>query len=281
MVDVNGNVDRRARGRPALSEEGVPPELVEKRRKQREYMREWSARNRGKTREWARKHKKEAKAKYRAYRQEHQGEIAVWRRKHYLQDISRIKRHNAMFAKVVKMISLRIYSDGTMCCARCGERDTRFLTLDHLHNDGYEHRKHSKYAHMGIWAMHNNWPPIFQVLCYNCNCSKGKRVRAETTDARKQKQQAYNTKAHAKVRTGVISHYSNGTMACKCCGAKGDDLLTVDHVNGGGERHRAVIGGGARTYWWLKNNGYPEGFQVLCWNCNCGRQHFGFCPHKI
>jgi len=31
---------------------------------------------------------------------------------------------------------------------------------------------------------------------------------------------------------------------------------------------------------WLKKNNYPDGFQVLCMNCNLGKQrNNGVCPH--
>ena len=34
-------------------------------------------------------------------------------------------------------------------------------------------------------------------------------------------------------------------------------------------------------YIWLKNNNFPEGFQVLCFNCNCGKaRNKGICPHS-
>lgn len=33
-------------------------------------------------------------------------------------------------------------------------------------------------------------------------------------------------------------------------------------------------------YRWLMKNKYPSGFQVLCWNCNMGKQiNGGVCPH--
>jgi hypothetical protein len=45
------------------------------------------------------------------------------------------------------------------------------------------------------------------------------------------------------------------------------DCLTVDHIDGGGSRHRKQIGNG-HTYRWLKKHNYPSGYQVLCFNCN-------------
>ena len=39
--------------------------------------------------------------------------------------------------------------------------------------------------------------------------------------------------------------------------------------------------GGTKFYRWLKRNNFPEGFQVLCFNCNCGKEiNKGVCPHK-
>lgn len=34
-------------------------------------------------------------------------------------------------------------------------------------------------------------------------------------------------------------------------------------------------------YRWLKDQGFPEGFRVLCHNCNQGREsNGGICPHR-
>jgi hypothetical protein len=47
--------------------------------------------------------------------------------------------------------------------------------------------------------------------------------------------------------------------------------LTIDHINGKGASERKTLGSQARGngfYYWLKNHGYPEGYQVLCFNCN-------------
>lgn len=36
-----------------------------------------------------------------------------------------------------------------------------------------------------------------------------------------------------------------------------------------------------RLFRWIIENNFPEGFQVLCYNCNLGRAHCGgVCPHK-
>jgi len=48
------------------------------------------------------------------------------------------------------------------------------------------------------------------------------------------------------------------------------DVLTIDHVNGGGNKHTDDKGrriGGYNLYRILCNSDFPEGYQVLCANC--------------
>lgn len=80
----------------------------------------------------------------------------------------------------------------------------------------------------------------------------------------------------------VISHYSKGTNKCACCGEDEIAFLTIDHINGGGNVQRKTTGSGSSFYWWLVKNNFPKGYQVLCYNCNCGRAKTkdGICPHK-
>jgi uncharacterized OB-fold protein len=64
---------------------------------------------------------------------------------------------------------------GGYVCACCGETTPEFLTLDHVNNDGAKRRREDKtgFGHgLYRWIIRNNYPPIFQVLCYNCNCGK-------------------------------------------------------------------------------------------------------------
>jgi len=76
----------------------------------------------------------------------------------------------------------------------------------------------------------------------------------------------------------VMAHYGG---RCACCGEDRLQFLTIDHINGGGTKHRKEIGhGGHAVYRWLIRNDFPPDFQVLCFNCNDGRQvNGGICPH--
>ena len=85
-----------------------------------------------------------------------------------------------------------------------------------------------------------------------------------------------------KERLTVIKYYSNGKIECNCCGEKIYQFLVIDHMDeryGKGHIHRKSIG---RTLpIWLIENNFPEGFQILCHNCNNAKGFYGICPHKI
>lgn len=83
-----------------------------------------------------------------------------------------------------------------------------------------------------------------------------------------------------KIRFDVLNFYSFGKLECACCGEKEYRFLTIDHVNGGGNKHRKEKNIGSLPMW-LESRDFPEGYQVLCYNCNCGRAwNNGICPHK-
>ncbi|KKL70161.1 hypothetical protein LCGC14_2107650 [marine sediment metagenome] len=88
----------------------------------------------------------------------------------------------------------------------------------------------------------------------------------------------YKRKSYAKLRKEVLDAYGN---ACACCGVSQEKFLSMDHINGGGQRHRASIGHGNAFYRWLKEKGFPKNeFQLLCHNCNFAKGIYGVCPHK-
>ena len=82
---------------------------------------------------------------------------------------------------------------------------------------------------------------------------------------------------HIKIREEVFAAYGH---KCNCCGENNSAFLTIDHIEGDGSQHRKKIR--MSIYRWLKRNGFPKNnFQILCFNCNCAKQHRsnGTCPH--
>lgn len=84
-----------------------------------------------------------------------------------------------------------------------------------------------------------------------------------------------------KLRDEVLEHY--GGAACKCCGETELDLLTLDHKFDDGAEHRRTVARHKNIYQWARQHGYPPIFDVMCFNCNCGRYRsgLGICPHEI
>jgi hypothetical protein len=83
----------------------------------------------------------------------------------------------------------------------------------------------------------------------------------------------------AELRTPMLDAYGN---KCACCGETTPEFLTIDHIANDGKAHRnAMKGGTMALYRFLRDRGYPrEGFQLLCWNCNCAKYMHGRCPHQ-
>lgn len=57
-------------------------------------------------------------------------------------------------------------------CHYCQNNELIFLTIDHINNDGNQHRKTIRGSRIYQWLYHNNYPTGFQVLCWNCNSAK-------------------------------------------------------------------------------------------------------------
>lgn len=97
-----------------------------------------------------------------------------------------------------------------------------------------------------------------------------RKYEREKRDKEKHTRQ-YKERRH-KYKYDCFKHYSNGTMNCARCGIDIFDVLTIDHINGGGRKMSREIGigdgkGGHRLYIYLVKNNFPEGFRVLCFNC--------------
>lgn len=87
-------------------------------------------------------------------------------------------------------------------------------------------------------------------------------------------------KRRLKRRVIVLIHYGGNPPKCVCCGETLIEFLTIDHINNNGAKHRDIIGkSGHALYDWLIKNNFPEGYQVMCWNCNWAKSHGG-CPHQ-
>jgi hypothetical protein len=91
---------------------------------------------------------------------------------------------------------------------------------------------------------------------------------AETREARRAR--------YLRLRARIFEMYGG---ACQCCGEDRSPFLTLDHIDGGGHRHRRQKGGPERSYKDALAEYRPDLYQVLCANCNQATSYGRECPH--
>ncbi len=81
--------------------------------------------------------------------------------------LDRLRRHH----KKLRAEVLKAYGGKCKCC---GIDIPEFLSVDHMNNDGTEHRNKVGRGHRFYnWLKRNDYPKGFQLLCNNCNQSLG------------------------------------------------------------------------------------------------------------
>jgi hypothetical protein len=226
--------------------------------------------------------KKWKRADYKKHREEILARNAAYKVNHYeeLNEKQKLRRQTQAFKEresqwrkdythEERLAALARYGGK---CAICGETEEKFLGIDHIDGGGNIHRK-SIHCRIEGWLKRNNYPDGFQVLCHNCNQAKGHQEKQSYSDNPKSQ---YARKYHHQIRVEVFAHYGN---KCACCGETTQEFLCIDHINNDGAEHRKQIGRG-KIYLWLRNNHYPDGFQILCHNCNQSKGYYGNCPHQ-
>lgn len=114
--------------------------------------------------------------------------------------------------------------------------------------------------------------------CGLCNCGGIPRPNRKTCEACATESNERHRVFNTQVRKEVFDHY--GGAVCACCGETIEVFLEIDHINGGGNQHRRNETFARSIYKWLKANGFPPGFRVLCSNCNRAHGKLGYCPHQ-
>ena len=115
-------------------------------------------------------------------------------------------------------------------------------------------------------------------MCKSCVKIYYKDRWANASEEEKEKRRDRYRKWFSGLKNGVFDHYGR---VCACCGEDSLEFLTVDHIQGGGRKHRKELGDKSYSiYKWLKENNYPDTFRILCMNCNFSFGQFGYCPHN-
>lgn len=128
------------------------------------------------------------------------------------------------------------------------------------------------------------------IECRTCGKTKSKDQFSKTKDGYRLTQckecarPGYREKKKRRLKKykyDALSNYGGKPPRCACCGEDRYEFLTLDHIDGGGNRHRRELKCGHKIYTWMKQNNYPKGFRVLCMNCNFAIGIHKNCPHKV
>ena len=264
MREYNQRPEVKARNKERMriyhKEYNQRPEI---KKRKREYMREYTKRPK-------------VKEYYKEYNQ--RPEVKERVRKYY-------SVYNRKNRKAHRMQFFEMYGAE---CACCGETDKRFLTLDHINDDGNTHRKKRNSEGILFDAISKFAPEEYQVLCFNCNYGRAINhgvcphsphepeisIWDSTPFMTKGKRQRRN------LRKRLFDVYGE---VCSCCGETNKRFLTFDHKLNNGSFERKMVGGDKSLKIWRNalRNPDPNKYQILCFNCNCGRAiNGGICPHK-
>lgn len=86
-------------------------------------------------------------------------------------------------------------------------------------------------------------------------------------EAHRDERRLYTRQVRQARKIKVLTHYGHGKLACVECKEARLACLSIDHINGGGTKHRKSLPDGGRLYPHLIKWGLPEGYQTLCMNC--------------
>ena len=128
----------------------------------------------------------------------------------------------------------------------------------------------------------DNWYPSrrkgYNKLCKKCCVEEQRNYRLKYPT----KWRVYVQRAYLKLKMKVFTHYSTNPPKCANCEFSNILALEIDHIHGGGNKHRRQIGcsSGGKFYSWLIKNNYPKGYQDLCANCNRIKRKHDKCGYE-
>lgn len=203
------------------------------------------------------------------YQREHRERYLKYQRNYQSENKEKLRAYDQTRARQLKQQAFEAY--GGVKCAWPGCNETRLdvLSLDHIAQDGAERRRQGEPGGRQLYARlkSQGYPPGYRALCRNHNWKAWLEHRKKTHNrSLKRKKQRQSRKA---IKIEVLRAYGGGEIRCAECGETDIDVLSIDHVYGGGCEHRRKI----QTFClqaYLRQQGFPdkELYQVLCRNCN-------------
>lgn len=128
-----------------------------------------------------------------------------------------------------------------------------------------------RYSYMQEYRLKNKYKVNTYQREWRAN-NKGRfaKKQAVRRKAYPDEEKAIQHNMHVRLRNNAMNAY--GGFICSWCGIDEPLVLTIDHIDNDGSAHRKRLSRSSRdtrTFLrWLRDNNYPPGFQVLCFNCN-------------
>lgn len=134
---------------------------------------------------------------------------------------------------------------------------------------------------------------ISRGVCVHCN-KEAPSIGKRSCEKCASKRNSVLRESNLRLKLEVFEAYGGAICSCPNCPERSNpriEFLTLNHIGGGGTKHRKDIGGkravgggvslaGTETYRWVRKNNFPTGFNILCWNCQWGIHiNKGRCPH--
>lgn len=117
-------------------------------------------------------------------------------------------------------------------------------------------------------------------LCVKHGCNESAKANKNYCERHANEANIRRKKYTLKYKLLVLDMY--GGRFCIGCGESDMCVLSIDHINGNGNIHRKIdnVGTGTTFYQWLIRNNYPEGYRVLCMNCQFRSKQGVKFPHE-
>lgn len=147
----------------ALNKDKVKASRSRSKDKRQEYAQKYGELNKERLREYRKKYWEEHKEERKAYGQEYY-------QRNKVRLLQKAKKYQEQWYDALKTEVLSHYSTGgILACVICGEKRLSCLSIDHINNDGAEHRRRLGTGGKNFykWLKEQNFPEGYQTLCMN------------------------------------------------------------------------------------------------------------------
>jgi hypothetical protein len=146
---------------------------------------------------------------------------------------------------------------------------------------GLANKRRGERKAAGLCAYASCGKPIGATSDIYCDGCRVLRTEAKRRDWRVNSVQMLQNAQFYRTMAQLECYDRYGGRKCACCGESELDFLSIDHINNDAYLQKKLDPAARHLALYLKANGFPPGYRVLCMNCNHGRKRSGgACPHE-